>query len=76
MSEWIMKLDENIVNNVKVLSKDPFSTGECMVQAECVNNLDVVGKPVSHEVCAGNIDNIDNENSVIKSVDTKTMCST
>ena len=42
-----------------------------MVQAECVNNLDVGGKAVSHEVC---VENNDNENSVIESVDTKTTC--
>ena len=42
-----------------------------MFSAECVNNLDVAGKVVSHEVCA---ENIDNENSVIMSVDTKTTC--
>ena len=70
LSEWIVKKDMNMVNNVKGLSKDPFSTGECMVQAECVINLDVVGKDVSHEVCA---ENINNENSVIKSVDSKNV---
>ena len=70
LSEWIVKKNMNMVNDVKGLSKDPFSTGECMVQAECVINLDVVGKDVSHEVCA---EDINNENSVIKSVDSKNV---
>ena len=72
LSEWILKQDVNMMNNMEGLSNDPFSTGEYMVQAECVKNLDVGGKAVSHEVCAENNDNENSENSVIESVDTKT----